>query len=97
MLIPTFGVEVVDNYRWLEDDLSEETAQWVKQQNEVTFDFLNQIPIKNALKERLTEIWNYEKLSPHSNEVITLIFIKMTVYRINTLFIEKRITRRKSF
>ena len=58
-----FGVEVVDNYRWLEDDLSEETAQWIKQQNEVTFDFLNQIPIKNALKERLTEIWNYEKLS----------------------------------
>ncbi|MGB2138341.1 MAG: prolyl oligopeptidase family serine peptidase, partial [Flavobacteriales bacterium] len=58
-----FGVEVVDNYRWLEDDLSEETAQWVKQQNEVTFDFLNQIPIKNALTERLTEIWNYEKLS----------------------------------
>ena len=58
-----FGVEVVDNYRWLEDDLSEETAQWVKQQNEVTFDFLNQIPVKNALKERLTEIWNYEKLS----------------------------------
>ncbi|MGB0593316.1 MAG: prolyl oligopeptidase family serine peptidase [Flavobacteriales bacterium] len=58
-----FGVELVDNYRWLEDDLSEETAQWVKQQNEVTFDFLNQIPIKNALTERLTEIWNYEKLS----------------------------------
>ena len=58
-----FGVEVVDNYRWLEDDLSEETAQWVKQQNAVTFDFLNQIPIKNALTERLTEIWNYEKLS----------------------------------
>ena len=58
-----FGVEVVDNYRWLEDDLSEETAQWVKQQNEVTFDFLKQIPIKNALMERLTEIWNYEKLS----------------------------------
>ena len=46
-----FGVEVVDNYRWLEDDLSEETAQWVKQQNEVTFDFLNQIPVKNALME----------------------------------------------
>ena len=58
-----FGVEVVNNYRWLEDDLSDETAQWVKQQNEVTFDFLNQIPIKNALTERLTEIWNYEKLS----------------------------------
>jgi prolyl oligopeptidase len=58
-----FGVEVVDNYRWLEDDLSEETAQWVKQQNEVTFDFMNQIPVKNALTERLTEIWNYEKLS----------------------------------
>ena len=58
-----FGVEVVDNYRWLEDDRSEETAQWVKQQNTVTFDFLNQIPIRAELKNRLEKVWNYEKLS----------------------------------
>ena len=58
-----FGVEVKDPYRWLEDDRSEETADWVKTQNKVTQEYLNQIPFRNQIKERLTEIWNYEKLS----------------------------------
>ncbi|MDB3926836.1 S9 family peptidase, partial [Flavobacteriales bacterium] len=58
-----FGVEVVDNYRWLEDDRSDETAQWVEEQNEVTFGFLNQIPLREQLKNRLEKVWNYEKLS----------------------------------
>ena len=47
-----FGEEVVDNYRWLEDDLSEETADWVGRQNDLTFDFLKKIPFRNQLKER---------------------------------------------
>ena len=58
-----FGVEVVDNYRWLEDDRSEETAQWVEQQNKLTFGFLNQIPIREQLRDRLEKVWNYEKVS----------------------------------
>lgn len=58
-----FGVEVIDNYRWLEDDNSQETAQWVAQQNKVTFDFLEQIPIRQQIKNRLEAVWNYEKLS----------------------------------
>ena len=58
-----FGVEVIDNYRWLEDDNSQETAQWVAQQNNVTFDFLEQIPIRQQIKNRLETVWNYEKLS----------------------------------
>ena len=58
-----FGVEVIDNYRWLEDDRSEETAQWVEQQNNVTFNFLSQIPIRKQIKNRLEKVWNYEKLS----------------------------------
>lgn len=58
-----FGTEVPDPYRWLEDDLSDETAQWVKEQNKVTFDFLNQIPFRNEINNRLTELWNYEKVS----------------------------------
>ena len=58
-----FDVEVVDNYRWLEDDRSEETAQWVEEQNKVTFGFLNQIPLREQLKNRLEKVWNYEKLS----------------------------------
>jgi prolyl oligopeptidase len=57
-----FGVEVADPYRWLEDDLSEETAAWVKAQNEVTFGYLDTIPFRNKIKERLEKLWNYEKV-----------------------------------
>ncbi len=58
-----FGTEVPDPYRWLEDDLSNETAAWVKAQNDVTFGFLDQIPFRNEINNRLTELWNYEKVS----------------------------------
>ena len=58
-----FGTEVKDPYRWLEDDRSEETEAWVKAENKVTFDYLNQIPYRDSLKERLSKLWNYEKVS----------------------------------
>lgn len=57
-----FGEQVKDPYRWLEDDRSEETGEWVKAQNQVTGDYLANIPYRQALKERLEEIWNYEKV-----------------------------------
>jgi prolyl oligopeptidase len=57
-----FGVDVADPYRWLEDDRSDETAEWVTAQNKVTFDYLGQIPYRDALKQRLSDIWNYEKV-----------------------------------
>ena len=53
------GVEIADPYRWLEDDMSERTAEWVKAQNEVTFGYLNSLPQREAIRERLTELWNY--------------------------------------
>ena len=58
-----FGQKVKDPYRWLENDTSKATAQWVKAQNEVTFGYLEQIPFRDAIKERLTEIWNYPRIS----------------------------------
>ena len=58
-----FDTQVPDPYRWLEDDMSEETAEWVKAQNEVTFSYLNAIPYRDAIKDRLTDIMNYERLS----------------------------------
>ena len=58
-----FGEEVIDHYRWLEDDRSEETAQWVEEQNKVTFGFLNELPLREQFKNRLEKVWNYEKLS----------------------------------
>ncbi len=57
-----FGTEVTDNYRWLEDDRSKETEDWVKTENEVTFDYLSKIPYREQLKDRLSELWNYEKI-----------------------------------
>ncbi len=58
-----FGTDVVDNYRWLEDDMSAETADWVKAQNKVTFDYLSQIPYREALETRLAALMDYEKVS----------------------------------
>ena len=58
-----FDSKIIDPYRWLEDDRSDETERWVKKQNEVTFRYLNKIPYKNKLKERLEKLWNYEKVS----------------------------------
>ena len=58
-----FGTQVADPYRWLEDDRSAETAQWVKTQNDFTFGYLSKIPYRQAIKEKLEKLWNYEKLS----------------------------------
>ena len=56
-----FGNYIEDPYRWLEDDLSTETSNWVDSQNEVTFNYLKSIPYRDKLKSKLTSIWNYEK------------------------------------
>jgi len=56
-----FGTTVEDPYRWLEDDMSEKTAAWVKEQNIVTFGYLEKIPFREQIRERLSEMWNYEK------------------------------------
>jgi len=57
-----FGEKIADPYHWLEDDRSEETAEWVKAQNKVTFDYLAQIPYRDQLKKQLESKWNYEKI-----------------------------------
>jgi prolyl oligopeptidase len=55
------GVKIADPYRWLEDDNSAETAAWVEAQNKVTFGFLEAIPQRAAIKERMTKLWNHER------------------------------------
>jgi prolyl oligopeptidase len=55
------GVKVADPYRWLEDTDSAETHAWVEAENEVTFGYLDQIPYRPAIHERLTKLWNYER------------------------------------
>ena len=58
-----FGAKVPDPYRWLEDDRSAETGEWVKAQNAVTFGYLEKIPFREKLKNRLLEIYNYPRYS----------------------------------
>jgi len=58
-----FGTEVSDPYRWLEDDTASDTKAWVAAENQVTHDYLAQIPFRNAMKSRLEKLWNYEKIS----------------------------------
>jgi prolyl oligopeptidase len=58
-----FGTAVPDPYRWLEDDRSAETSAWVTAENEVTFAYLNKIPYRDAIKDRMAKLWNYERIS----------------------------------
>ena len=57
------GTQVADPYRWLENDTSAETAAWVEAQNKVTFGYLEQIPFREQIKNRITKIWDYPKYS----------------------------------
>jgi len=58
-----FGTKVSDPYRWLEDDQSPETENWVKAQNEVTFGYLHSIPYRNQIKAQAQKLWNHEQLT----------------------------------
>ncbi|WP_318542218.1 prolyl oligopeptidase family serine peptidase [Marixanthotalea marina] len=63
-----FGIKVNDPFRWLEDDRSEDTKFWVKAQNKFTNTYLKKIPYREQLKERLSELWNNEKVSAPRKE-----------------------------
>ena len=58
-----FDIDVIDPYRWLEDDRSKETEAWVKAENKTTFAYLNNISFRSDLKKRLEHLWNFEKIS----------------------------------
>ncbi|TAE28138.1 MAG: S9 family peptidase [Cytophagales bacterium] len=70
------GTAVADPYRWLEDDRSAETGEWVKAQNTVTFGYLEQIPYRKQLQERLEKIYNYPKFSAPSRKKDWFYFYK---------------------
>ncbi|AMW05262.1 prolyl oligopeptidase family serine peptidase [Gemmatimonas phototrophica] len=70
------GVTVADPYRWLEDDRSDETAAWVEAQNRVTFDYLHQLPYREALQARMTALVNYPRQSPPEQKGPWLLFAR---------------------
>ena len=55
------GVKVADPYRWLEDTDSADTKQWVEEENKLTFSYLEKIPYREAIRDRMTKLWNYER------------------------------------
>lgn len=63
-----FGVKIEDPYRWMEDVNDPDVAKWVEEENKLTESFLSKIPFRDKLRERLTELWNYEKYSSPRKE-----------------------------
>ncbi|MFM7326086.1 MAG: prolyl oligopeptidase family serine peptidase [Nodosilinea sp.] len=57
------GTAVADPYRWLEDPQSEASRRWIEAQNQLTFAYLEHLPHRQAIQQRLTELWNYERYS----------------------------------
>ena len=73
-----FGTKVADPFRWLEDANSEPTRTWVEEENKVTFDFLRHIPSRDRIKERVTQLWDYEKFGVPDKEGGRYFFSKNT-------------------
>ena len=71
-----FGTKVADPYRWLEDETSSETKAWVEEQNKLTFAYLDKIPYREKLKDRLTQLFNYPRLSAPFHRGETYFFTK---------------------
>src|SRR5690242_7189956 len=71
-----FGTKVPDPYRWLEDETSPETKAWVDDQNRVTFAYLDKIPYREKLRARLTELYNYPRISAPFHRGETYFFTK---------------------
>src|SRR3989440_5190312 len=71
-----FGTKVPDPYRWLENNDSPEVAAWVEAENKVTFAYLDKIPYRNQLKDRLTKLLNYPKYSSPSRRGEWFVFSK---------------------
>lgn len=85
-----FGIEVQDPYRWLENDTSAETEAWVKAENEITFAYLDEIPFRPALRQRLEKIWDYPKYgAPFSKKEYYFFFKNDGMQNQSVLYIQK--------
>jgi prolyl oligopeptidase len=84
------GVQVADPYRWLEDDKSAETAAWVEAENKVTFAYLDRIPYRQQVKDRLERLYNYARYSPPFRRGEYFFFFKNDgLQNQNVLYIQK--------
>src|SRR5437870_1159574 len=85
-----FGTKVTDPYRWLEENDSPEVAAWVESENKVTFAYLDQIPYRAQLKDRLMKLYNYPKVGAPSRRGEWFVFSKNDgLQNQNVYYIEK--------
>ena len=75
------GTKVADPYRWLEDNNSAETKEWVKKQNEITYAYLDKIPYRKATQERIEKLWNYEKFGSPFKKGDKYYFYKICIWK----------------
>ncbi len=88
-----FGETVADPYRWLEDENSAETARWVADENKVTFGYLEKIPYRSAVKERLEKLYNYPRYGSPSRKGEYFVFSKNDgLQNQSVLYIQKGLT-----
>jgi len=88
-----FGTKVADPYRWLEDDNSAETKAWVEEENKATFDYLNTIPERKWIQNRLTTLWNYERYGTPNKEGKYYFFTKNNgLQNQNVLYVSESLT-----
>jgi len=88
-----FGTRVEDPYRWLEDDNSAETRAWVDEENKVTFDYMAKVPFREKVKDRLTQIWNFEKLSvPYKKAGMYFSFYNNGLQNQSVLYVQKSLS-----
>lgn len=86
-----FGTKVTDPYRWLENDTSAETAAWVREENEVTRNYLDQIPFRSAIRQRYEELFNYEKYSaPFKKGDFTYYYLNTGLQNQSVLYREQK-------
>lgn len=86
------GTKVLDPYFWLEDENSNETKKWVIEQNKVTFKYLEEIPYRNKIKERLTKIWSFGSQSaPFTKKKYTFFYKNNGTQNHSVLYIRKSV------
>lgn len=84
------GTLVADPYRWLEDQNAPATAAWVNAQNAITFPYLNALPEREAIKKRLTELWNYPRYSaPFTEGGLYFYYYNTGLQNQSVLFVQK--------
>jgi len=83
------GTMVADPYRWLEDENSPETKQWIQEQNKLTFSYLEKIPFRDKLRKYYEEIWNFERMGTPSERQDKIYYFKNTGLQNQSVFYQK--------